>query len=61
VVFAALLALSYHAGPARYSVDHYLEQKISWWWKVAEMRRPATAPQAVPTAVPAAAGQSHAV
>jgi len=29
-----------YAGTARYSVDYYLEQKISWWWKVAEIRRP---------------------
>ena len=40
VVFAGLLALSYYAGPARYSVDYYLEHRISWWWKVAELRRP---------------------
>jgi nitrite reductase (NO-forming) len=43
VVFAALLALSYYAGPSRFSADYYLEKKISWWWKVAEMRRPASA------------------
>ena len=43
VVFAALLALSYYAGPSRYSADYYIEQKISWWWKVAETRRPAPA------------------
>jgi hypothetical protein len=24
-----------------YSVDYYLEQKVSCWWKVAEVRRPA--------------------
>ena len=42
VVFLGLLALSYYAGPARYSVDYYLERRTSWWWKVAEMRRPAT-------------------
>jgi nitrite reductase (NO-forming) len=59
VVFAALLALSYYAGPARFSVDYYLEKKISWWWRVAEVRRPAAAPPAVPDAVPT--GQSHAV
>jgi nitrite reductase (NO-forming) len=40
VVFAGLLALSYYAGPARLSADHYLEKKISWWWRVAEMRSP---------------------
>jgi uncharacterized membrane protein YphA (DoxX/SURF4 family) len=44
VVFAALLVLSYYAGPSRYSADYYIEKRISWWWKVAEMRRPAPAP-----------------
>ena len=43
VVFAGLLILSYYAGTARYSVDYYLEQKFSWWWRLAELRRPATA------------------
>jgi len=43
VVFAGLLMLSYYGGPARYSADYYLEQKISWWWRIAEMRRPAPA------------------
>ncbi len=61
LVFAALLALSYYADPARYSADYYLKQKISWWWRVAETRRPvpaaaATAPQTAfpvpPGAVP---------
>jgi nitrite reductase (NO-forming) len=42
VVFAALLALSYYAGPSRYSADYYIEKKVSWWWRVAEMRRPVT-------------------
>jgi nitrite reductase (NO-forming) len=56
VVFAALLALSYDAGPSRYSADYYLEKKISWWWKVAEMRRPAPAEAPVPAgAIPAQA------
>jgi len=40
IVFGGLLALSYYAGPSRWSVDYYLEKRISWWWKVAEMRRP---------------------
>ena len=44
VVFAGLLALSYYAGPSRYTADYYLEQKYSWWWKLAELRRPAPAP-----------------
>ena len=50
VVFAGLLALSYYARPACYSADYYLEKKISWWWRIAEMRRPAPV-------IPAATGQ----
>jgi len=73
VVFAALLALTYYAGPSRYTADYYLEQKYSWWWRVAELRRPVPAaatpaPAAVmvpPGAVPAQhtpeAGQPHTV
>jgi nitrite reductase (NO-forming) len=77
VVFAGLLALSYYAGPARYSADYYLEKKITWWWRVAELRRPgapaaaARAPQDTipPAAVPRPAapadglpaGQPHTV
>jgi uncharacterized membrane protein YphA (DoxX/SURF4 family) len=40
LVFAGLLGLSAYAGPARYSVDHWIEQRVSWWWWVAEVRRP---------------------
>ncbi|MHB1612778.1 MAG: hypothetical protein ACYCYA_00415 [Actinomycetes bacterium] len=29
---------------ARYSLDYYLERRISWWWRLAELRRPAPAP-----------------
>jgi uncharacterized membrane protein YphA (DoxX/SURF4 family) len=57
VVFAGLLALSYYVGTARYSADYYLEKKISWWWRLAEVRRP-VAPAATPApqaAVPAGA------
>jgi nitrite reductase (NO-forming) len=43
VVFAGLLMLSYYGGPAHYSADYYLEKKISWWWRIAETRRPAPA------------------
>ena len=53
VVFAALLALSYYAGPSRYSADYYIEKKVSWWWKVSEMRRPA--PAQTPADAPAPA------
>jgi nitrite reductase (NO-forming) len=48
VVFAGLLALSYYGGPARYSADYYLEKKLSWWWCIAEMRRPVSAEQPEP-------------
>lgn len=54
VVFAGLLALSYYAAPDRYSADHYLDKKISWWWRVAEMRRPVPAQAAVTPASEAA-------
>ncbi|MDQ6613693.1 MAG: DoxX family protein [Actinomycetota bacterium] len=41
VVFLGLLALSYYTGSSRHSVDYWLEGRISWWWKLAEVRRPA--------------------
>lgn len=60
LVFAALLALSYYAGPARYSADYYLEKKISWWWRLAELRRPAPplAAAATPDDTPASQPQA---
>ena len=58
VVFAGLLALSYYAGPARYSADYYLEKKISWWWRIAETRRPA--PADAPTGAAPAAPEAQA-
>jgi len=48
VVFLGLLALNYYAGPSRLSVDYYLERHISWWWKVAEMRKPEPAQLGLP-------------
>ncbi len=62
VVFAGLLALGAYAGTARYSADYYLEKKISWWWRLAEVRRPvqdipgqvAPSSTAVPADVPPA-------
>ena len=44
VVFAALLALSYYSGPSKYTADYYLEQKVSWWPKIAETRHPGPDP-----------------
>ncbi len=44
ILFLGLLALSYYAGPSPYSLDYYLERRYSWWWRVAEVRRPDQAP-----------------
>jgi nitrite reductase (NO-forming) len=48
VVALGLLALNYEAGPSRFSVDYLLEQRISWWHHVAEVKGRRRA--AVPTA-----------
>jgi uncharacterized membrane protein YphA (DoxX/SURF4 family) len=56
LVFMCLLTLSAYTGPDTYSVDHYLEKKISWWWRVAEFGRPVhgqRAPVAVTATEPA--------
>jgi uncharacterized membrane protein YphA (DoxX/SURF4 family) len=37
VVFAALLAFNYEAGPSRFSVDYFIEQRASWWHLIAEL------------------------
>src|SRR5277367_4113018 len=37
LVFMCLLTLAAYTGTDRYSVDYYLERKISWWSKVAEV------------------------
>ncbi len=37
LVFALLLCLAYYQGPSRFSVDYWLEQRISWWHWVAEV------------------------
>lgn len=47
VVFLGLLALNAYAAPARYSADYWLEQRISWWWRLAEVRRPHASQPAV--------------
>jgi uncharacterized membrane protein YphA (DoxX/SURF4 family) len=60
VVFMGLLALAYYAGGSRYSVDYYLEQRISWWWKIAEVGDPATARQTIPPTVPVSASSPEA-
>jgi uncharacterized membrane protein YphA (DoxX/SURF4 family) len=50
LVFMCLLTLAAYTGTDRYSADYYLEQKISWWHKVAEVGRPVQE-QPVPAAV----------
>jgi len=37
VVFLGLLALSYEGGPSRFSVDYLIEQRVSWWHRIAEV------------------------
>jgi nitrite reductase (NO-forming) len=36
VVAVSLLVGSLQSGPSRYSVDYWIEQRVSWWHKVAE-------------------------
>jgi uncharacterized membrane protein YphA (DoxX/SURF4 family) len=64
LVFVCLLTLAAYTGTDRYSVDYYLEQKISWWRRVAEVGGPvqeqpipaAAVPAQRSTAIPATAG-----
>ena len=39
LVFAALLGFSYYEGTSRFSADYYLEQRYSWWHRLAEVGR----------------------
>ncbi len=59
VVFAGLLGFAYYEGTSKYSADAYLEPRISWWHRVAEVgrehrlirpprRRPVTGPAPTP-------------
>jgi nitrite reductase (NO-forming) len=36
VVAISLLVLSLQCGPSRYSVDYYIEKRVSWWHWIAE-------------------------
>ena len=40
VVALGLLALNYEAGPSRFSVDYWIEQRVSWWHRIAEVEGP---------------------
>ncbi len=37
VVFMGLLALDYETGPSRFSIDSLIEQRVSWWHRIAEI------------------------
>lgn len=39
-VFVGLVIMTAHLGPDRYSVDYWLERRVSWWWRLSEVRRP---------------------
>jgi uncharacterized membrane protein YphA (DoxX/SURF4 family) len=39
LVFAGLLGLSYYEGTSRFSADYYLEQRLTWWHRIAEVGR----------------------
>jgi uncharacterized membrane protein YphA (DoxX/SURF4 family) len=60
VVFAALLAIEYEAGVSRFSVDHLIEKRLSWWHRIAEIgklrREPSPTPAVPPDAPPANTG-----
>jgi uncharacterized membrane protein YphA (DoxX/SURF4 family) len=51
VVSMGLLTLCYYVGASRLCVDYHLEKRISWWWRVAEMRPPGPDGQATPPVV----------
>jgi uncharacterized membrane protein YphA (DoxX/SURF4 family) len=48
VVFMGLLALDYETGPSRFSVDSLIEQRVSWWHRIAEIG-PRSKPEDVAT------------
>jgi nitrite reductase (NO-forming) len=53
LVFGALLCFSYYEGTPRFSLDFYLERRIGWWRRIAEVGHRNPAPCA-PTADPVA-------
>jgi nitrite reductase (NO-forming) len=55
LVFMGLLTLDFYTGPSRFSVDRYLEQRVSWWVKVAEFSHPGSSerPLAIVAPLPA--------
>jgi nitrite reductase (NO-forming) len=53
LVFVCLLTLAAYTGTDRWSMDYYLEHKISWWWKVAEVGHPVQRQPVLAAAVPA--------
>ena len=41
LVFASLLVLNAQTGPSRRSVDYLIERRVPWWYRIAEVGRPA--------------------
>jgi nitrite reductase (NO-forming) len=52
VLSLGLLVVAYYAGTSRYSVDYHIEKRVSWWWKVAEVGRPAPIAPTHSTVIP---------
>jgi hypothetical protein len=48
LVFVALLVIAAQAGPDPFSFDSFLERRITWWWRVAEVRFHPATPLATP-------------
>jgi nitrite reductase (NO-forming) len=48
-VFLGLLILAAQSGPDEYCVDRYLERRLSWWVRIAEVRPASRSLPVVPT------------
>jgi nitrite reductase (NO-forming) len=53
LVFASLLCFSYYEGTPRLSLDYYLERRIGWWHRVADIGHRVPAPPSTPKREPA--------
>ena len=48
-VFLGLLILAAQNGPDEYCVDRYLERRVSWWYRIAEVRPAGRTTTVLPT------------